>query len=119
MGGKDDGQKLFFITLTFLFVLMAVNTVSAANSTVNLNSQNGVSSTDEHIVVWEDNRDGGTHLYYKNLETSVGGRVSWVNSHQTLPAISGNTVVWVDNRDSGTKIYYKNIDTGIGTRVSW
>ena len=72
-----------------------------------------------HYVVWTDTRDGTTHIYYKNLVTGVCSRVSWVDSEQTFPTISGNIVVWIDNRDGGSHIYYKNLETGEGSRVSW
>lgn len=119
-------KRLFLISLAILFVLLTVNVVSAADSTVNstsnVNSQSTISEN-EHIVIWEDNRDGyGTsHLYYKNLETGVGTRVSWVNSNQHNPTISGNLVVWEDNRDVDGKrhLYYKNLSTGVNSRVSW
>lgn len=56
------------------------------------------------------------------LDTVVGSRVSWANSKQENPAISGSTVVWEDNRDGdyySKSVYYKNISTGLGSRVSW
>lgn len=43
-------KKLILITLAFLFVLMAVNLVSAANSTANLNSQSTIPTTESIVV---------------------------------------------------------------------
>jgi beta propeller repeat protein len=100
-------KKLTLLLLVFCLTFLCVNTVAAADS-------------DQHVVVWQDGRDGpGTsHLYYKNLKTGEGGRVSKVDSTQFYASISGNIVVWEDDRDGVIHVYYKNLVTGEGGRIS-
>lgn len=74
------------------------------------------------VVVWQDTTDGNHfYLYYKNLATGTGSRVSWTSSYQTYPAIVGQIITWADDREvAGSRhIYYKNIVTDAGSRTSW
>ena len=76
-------------------------------------------------VVWRDNRDGNTEIYYKR---STDAGVSWGadvrmtnntnNSYSPSVAVSGSAVhvVWYDRPDGNWEIYYKrSTDAG----VSW
>lgn len=72
-------------------------------------------------VVWKDNRDGNSEIYYKN---SIDGGTSWgtdtrltdnsANSANTSVAVSGSSVhvIWHDDRDGNNEIYYKRNPTG-------
>jgi hypothetical protein len=73
-------------------------------------------------VVWQDERDGNTEIYYKR---STDEGVSWpvtdtrLTSNPDLSqlpsvATSGSFVhtVWYDSRDGNTEIYYKRNPTG-------
>jgi hypothetical protein len=78
-------------------------------------------------VVWEDDRDGNTELYYKR---STDGGTSWgadtrltnniAFSRHSSVSVSGSSVhvVWEDSRDGNYEIYYKRDPTGnpIGIR---
>ena len=76
-------------------------------------------------VVWRDDRDGNTEIYYKR---STDGGVSWGtdtrltnnSSLSSLPSIivsgSAGHVVWHDDRDGNYEIYYKRSSDG---GVSW
>ncbi len=74
-------------------------------------------------VVWNDNRDGNSEIYYKR---STDGGISWgadtrltnnsAISEYPSVAVSGSVVhvVWQDNRDGNYEIYYKrSTDAGI------
>jgi hypothetical protein len=86
-----------------------------------------VSSSDSNVhVVWHDDRNGFSDIYYKR---STDGGNSWSadtrltyapSNESSLPSIatSGNSihVVWNDTRDGNYEIYYKrSTDSG----VSW
>jgi hypothetical protein len=76
-------------------------------------------------VIWEDNRDNNSEVYYKR---SIDGGVNWepdtrLSYHPALsayPSISASGLfvhtVWYDNRDGNEEIYYKG-STDNGT--SW
>ncbi len=83
-----------------------------------------VSGTDIHVV-WNDNRDGNSEIYYKQ---SIDGGSSWgsdtrltedtASSYQPSISVSGACVqvVWTDLRDGPHEIYYKrSLDGG----MSW
>ena len=107
LGGKTM-KMLNRMFLIFLFVLLIFSIISV------------FSPANENPAVWEDDRDGNTHIYYKNLETSTTRRISWTDSYQYVPTISGSRVVWQDNRDKYYwYVYYKNLKTGECNRVSW
>jgi hypothetical protein len=67
-------------------------------------------------VVWHDNRDGNSEIYYKR---SIDGGITWgtdtrltndpADSWDPSIAVFGSTVhvVWFDNRDGNFEIYYK------------
>ena len=60
-----------------------------------------------------------SEIYWKNITSNTGGRVStYYGSLQDHPSISGTRVVWQDNREGPWVIYWKNIITGNGGRVS-
>jgi hypothetical protein len=72
-------------------------------------------------VVWTDNREGNTEIYYKrstnigiNWETDTRLTNNSANSLYPSIAISGSLVhiVWRDERDGNPKIYYKRNPTG-------
>ncbi len=72
-------------------------------------------------VVWEDDRDGNTELYYKH---STDGGTNWgadtrltnnpAFSRHSSVSVSGSSVhvVWEDSRDGNYEIYYKRDSTG-------
>jgi len=74
-----------------------------------------VSNSNLHIV-WFDNRDGNTEIYYK---PSTDGGISWEldtrltnnNGASEYPSIAVSdalvNVVWRDNRDGNWEVYYK------------
>jgi hypothetical protein len=77
-------------------------------------------------VVWYDNRDGNTEIYYKR---SIDGGSSWGGADTRLTnnsssssypsvAVSGSVVhvVWQDFRDGNREIYYKRSTEG---GISW
>jgi len=83
-----------------------------------------ISGSNLHVV-WCDNRDGNTEIYYKR---STNGGINWgadtrltydpASSMNPTAEISGSNVhiVWYDNRDGNNEIYYKfSTDGG----VSW
>lgn len=72
-------------------------------------------------IVWEDERDTSTNIYYKfstNFGDTWGADYQLVNSSvyakQPSIFISGQTVhvVWEDNRDGNSEIYYKRNPLG-------
>ena len=79
-------------------------------------------------VVWEDNREGNFHIYYKRSED---GGENWaadtlisdsgsMSSKRPSVALSGSMVhvVWYDDRDWNEEIYYKRNPTGSGAILS-
>lgn len=73
-------------------------------------------------VVWEDNREGNFHIYYKRSddvgenwgEDTLISENGFVNSWNPSVAVSGSAlhVVWNDDRDGNYEIYYKRDPTG-------
>ena len=79
-------------------------------------------SLDNLYVVWEDNRDGNSEIYYKN-HTSLGWgadtRLTNAAGDSAVPHMvldSGDNlhVVWHDDRDGNYEIYYKNYTSSSG-----
>ncbi|MCX6162605.1 MAG: exo-alpha-sialidase [Ignavibacteriae bacterium] len=81
-----------------------------------------ISGSNVHIV-WYDNRDGNSEIYYKR---STDGCITWgadtrltnalLNSNWVSSAVLGSNVhiVWYDNRDGNNEIYYKrSTDAGV------
>jgi hypothetical protein len=77
-------------------------------------------------VVWRDDRDSNSEIYYKR---STDGGTSWAEdtrltnniSSSEAPSVSGSGssvhVVWHDNRDGNPEIYYKSDPTGNVTSI--
>jgi len=72
-------------------------------------------------VVWEDNRDGNSEIYYKKSTdggTIWGADLRLTNSsgYSERPSISNSNsyihVVWYDNRNGNYEIYYKHSTDG-------
>jgi hypothetical protein len=72
-------------------------------------------------IVWEDNRDGNSEIYYKH---STDGGISWGSdtrltnnsalSQSPSVSVSGSVVhvLWEDERDGNFEIYYKRSTDG-------
>src|SRR4030095_10763704 len=98
-----------------------------AQSYTSFNNAWCIASSSGYIVhvVWYDNRDGNSEIYYRR---STDGGISWgadtrltYNSSFSFSpsiAVSGQIVhvVWFDNRDVNWDIYYKRSTDG---GVSW
>jgi beta propeller repeat protein len=57
-------------------------------------------------VVWQDHRDVGFgEIYFKDLETGAGQRLTTNTFGQYFPAIDGSWIVWQDNRHGQVEIY--------------
>ncbi len=88
-----------------------------------------VSVSDSAVhVVWRDNRDGNSEIYYKrstdagtNWETDTRLTNNPASSGNPSVSVSGSVVhvVWYDNRDGNLEIYYKRNPTGnsIGIQI--
>ncbi len=124
--------------LLFVAAMSAVNSIQAqwepdvrltnnpAHSAISLNDNATViaSNGDTLYVVWEDDRDGNSEIYYKR---STDSGLSWEpdkrltdnSNYSTSPslAISGLVVrvVWSDDRDGNSEIYIKQSDDGGST----
>jgi hypothetical protein len=69
-------------------------------------------------VVWYDDRDGQSEIYYKTFDGAAWGpdtRLTTASSRSEYPSIAtdGNAaihVVWSDERDDRWEIYYKRFD---------
>ncbi|HKR04005.1 MAG TPA: sialidase family protein [Bacteroidia bacterium] len=94
------------------------------NPLISFSSSVWASGSEVHVV-WYDNRDGNSEIYYKR---SPDGGISWgtdarlTNSaggsfHPSVTASGSNVhVTWWDERDGDTEVYYK-ISTDAG--ISW
>ncbi len=76
----------FFITLPSNY-LKDLALIFFNNSQKKFSSTQTKSAISGDIVVWEDNRDGQSHIYYKNLYTHKTGRISTTNSDQYISNI--------------------------------
>jgi len=105
-------------------VSWGIDTRLTNNTTRSERSSVAVSGSVVHVV-WFDDRDGNTEIYYKR---STDGGVSWgtdirltnntAGSYSPSVAVSGLVVhvIWEDTRDGNMEIYYKRSpDEG----VSW
>jgi hypothetical protein len=134
----DNLMKIFlFSSLLFFSILYFLPIKSHAQwqTDVQLTNDNGTSLTSETNipsiaveanivhVVWYDDRDGNTEIYYKR---SIDAGVTWggdirltfndANSMEPAIAVSGSTVhiVWYDYRNLTGEIYYKrSTDAGL------
>jgi beta propeller repeat protein len=59
----------------------------------------------EHLVVWQDKRNGNWDIYGYNLITRQEFQITNNASDQTRPAIGGGYVAWVDMRTGTESIY--------------
>lgn len=131
---------LHILTTSFIVILFVVvssnvktqwqtdirltNNLSNSRTSPN-NTRCIVSSGDTLHVVWIDNRDGNSEIYYKR---SIDQGSSWGSDTRLTnnisisldPSISVSTsevhVVWEDNRDGNLEIYYKRSTNG---GISW
>ncbi len=98
---------------------------SLTNVTADLwNPSISLSGSDVHVV-WEDERQGNSEIFYKG---STDGGISWgtdtrlttdiADSWNPSVSVSGSVVhvVWYDNRDGNWEIYYKRSADG---GISW
>jgi hypothetical protein len=96
-------------------------TNSTGSSMTSFNTGSIASSGDTIHIVWRDNRDGNTEIYYKR---STNGGLSWgpdvrltnnsASSENPTIAVNGPNVyvVWFDNRDGNNEIYFKRSPDG-------
>jgi len=101
-------------------------TIDSADSYHPTVSVSGSSADGGVHVVWQDNRDGNSEIYYKR---STDAGISWESdirltndfstSVKVSLSISGQVVhvVWQDNRDGNYEIYYKRNPTGNVTGI--
>ena len=64
------------------------------------------------IVVWEDNRNGGSDIYGASLETLREIRVTSGADKAVNPDVSGALVVWEDYRNNNADIMLLDLITG-------
>lgn len=64
----------------------------------------------EHIVVWQDNRNGNWDIYGYNLITRTEFRITDHTANQTGPTVGGGYVAWMDARSGINAIYAALLD---------
>ncbi|MEO8209516.1 MAG: hypothetical protein ABI840_03060 [bacterium] len=118
----------FFVTLFTVNISIAQwqsdvrLTNNAANSFMSANNENCVASSGDVVhVIWFDNRDGNSEIYYKR-STDAGKnwssdlRLTYNAAASGFPttAVSGSVVhvAWEDYRDGNNEIYYKRSSDG-------
>ncbi len=69
-------------------------------------------SVNGKFVVWEDDRDGKSNIYAKNLSTGVEFVVSSGVEVKSKPVTNGAFVVWEDKRSGDSDVYAKNLTSG-------
>ena len=128
-----DGQwEIYYIRSTNDGVNWGAETrISTNDAFQSSTSSLSVSGSLVHVV-WHDERDGNTEIYYNR---STDGGISWAldsrltsnNAVSIYPSVSASGsyvhVVWFDNRDGNNEIYYKRstdggINWGADTRLS-
>jgi hypothetical protein len=112
---RDGNLEIYYKHSTDGGSSWETDTRLTSNSAVSEYSSVSVSGSVVHVV-WNDNRDGNTEIYYKR---STDGGVSWGEDTRLTNAsdVSANPcvavsdsvvhVVWNDNRDGNAEIYYK------------
>jgi beta propeller repeat protein len=66
----------------------------------------------EHIVVWQDNRNGNWDIYGYNLITRREFQITNDPADQMSPTIGGDYVAWVDMRTGTASIFAAQL-TGV------
>lgn len=69
-------------------------------------------SVNGKFVVWEDDRDGKSNIYAKNLSTGAEFVVSSGVEVKRKPVTNGAFVVWEDERSGDSDVYAKNLTSG-------
>jgi hypothetical protein len=133
MQSKKKGfimKKIFLLILLMLFANMANAqweddvrlTHDSSYSATSLNNAKCIAASGDTVhIVWTDERDGNSEIYYKR---SVDAGITWsddirftnndANSKQPSIAVSGNDiyVVWADDREGDYEIYFEYSSDG-------
>jgi len=101
-------------------------TNNAASSFVSANNENCVAASGEVVhIIWFDNRDGNSEIYYKRsaddgIIWGTDTRLTYNSAASIFPtvAVSGSSaaggvhIAWEDYRDGNNEIYYKRSPDG-------
>lgn len=115
MDDRDNNNEIFLKKSTD-FGFSWGNDIKLTNNSANsMYPSIAVNGTNIHVV-WSDNRDQNTEIYYK---VSTDGGINWFNDNRltyditnsVIPSIALNEniiyVVWTDERDFVEQIYFK------------
>jgi len=117
---RDGNFEIYYKHSTNGGVSWSSDTRLTSNDSVSGHPALAISGSNVYVV-WRDNRDGNTEIYYKH---STDGGLGWGadvrltnddgNSFRPSISVSGSDVhvVWQDNRDGNDEIYYKNSTDG-------
>ena len=117
---RDVNAEIYYKRSTDGGVSWGEDTRLTNASDVSANPSVAVSGSIVHVV-WNDNRDGNSEIYYKRSTDSGenwGADTRLTNndnmSRYSSISVSGSVVhvVWVDNRDGNDEIYYKRSTDG-------
>lgn len=119
--GREVAPYLgLFVTLLLVTFLAlggpanaAVKTDEFAVSTLSTNQT--APAVGDNIVVWEDERDGLSSIYGKNLSTNTEFLVATGVSVKRKPVTDGKVVVWEDDRSGNSDIYGYRIPADLST----
>jgi len=128
---RDGNSEIYYKLSTDGGINWGTDTRLTNNSNYSIWPSIACSDTNVHVV-WSDDRDINSEIYYKR---STDGGKTWGSDtrltnaiyYSSYPSIvvSGNFVhvVWTDQRDSNEEIYYKNstdggITWGVDTRLT-
>jgi len=107
-------------TPTAPWLLRTYNLISSVESNVSASSQDQL-YPDVHAgrVVWQDWRNAGPgEIYFKDLETTGGWRVTTNVYGQYYPVLYGDWIVWQDNRHGQTELYAHDMIKGREIRLT-
>ncbi len=124
---RDGNSEIYYKKLNNNGAAITGDIRLTSNSAISWFPVVAVDTTNNIHVVWTDDRDGNSEIYYKKLNNTGATvvddtRITSDAGDSSYPSITSDSsnnlhVAWLDDRDGNAEIYYKKLDSS-GTGIT-
>lgn len=118
--GRDGNAEIYYKKLDNSGASLSIDIRLTTDPAISTQPAIAVDSNNNLHVVWTDDRDGNSEIYYKKLDNNGNNLTADIRltnnpADSSFPALARDPfnfihVAWLDDRDGNPEIYYKKLD---------